>query len=154
MAIRQLQYNHALVGVDHPAGKHTVTEHEVRSYCSSTVDTNPLYSDEEFARASGYRGVLAPPAFCALLVWAIRLPNIDFNWPGKGLLATERIHCLASIFVGDTLSTSIQLKEVYTKTGRSGLMAFVVWSVSVTNQRGHLVSTVESSFVYPENTRE
>ena len=52
------------------------------------------------------------------------------------VLATEAIHRIAPICAGDTLDAAVHLKSVYSKTGRSGTMVFVVWAIDFTNQEG------------------
>ncbi len=39
-----------------------VTQSDIRHWCEVMQDPNPLYADEEFAKKSRYKGIIAPPA--------------------------------------------------------------------------------------------
>jgi acyl dehydratase len=51
---------------------------------------------------------------------------------------------------GDRLTASSHLKDVYTKTGRSGTMVHVVWETTFSNQDGVVVADVQRSQVVRE----
>jgi uncharacterized protein len=59
------------------AGNDKVNEAMIRHWCEALQDGNPLYSNEDFARASQHGGVIAPPtmiqAYCTPPLW----PNIE-----------------------------------------------------------------------------
>ena len=57
---------------------------------------------------------------------------------------------LNPIRVGDTVTAKAQVKEVYSKTGRSGDMVFVVTKVTYRNQSDEPVMSMEHSFVRRE----
>ncbi|MBM3133134.1 MAG: MaoC family dehydratase [Chloroflexi bacterium] len=50
-----------------------VSEAMIRHWCEALEDPNPLYTDDEFAKASEYGGVVAPPtmiqAYCVPPLW-------------------------------------------------------------------------------------
>ncbi len=150
MVVPNVEFNRSLLGVKHPAGRFPIEREAILKYSSIIGETNPLYTDEDAARAAGYRGLVAPPAFCGLFTWAIGQPDIDLKVRGTGLLASEAFDCLAPVCAGDTLDAITHLKEVYVKTGRSGVMVFVVWAIAFSNQYGELVETREKSFVHVE----
>ena len=146
MVVQDVQFNRSLLGVKRPAGRFSVTREAILRYAAVTGYGDHIHAGD----GSGPRGVVAPPAFCAVLSWAIRPLDIDLKGVGAGLLAGETIHRAAPVYARDTLEATIHLQRVYTKTGRSGIMTFVVWTISFTNQDGHLVETEEKSFVYKE----
>ena len=82
--------------------------------------------------------------------WEVHMtrPDIGLEGVGSSVLATEAIHRMAPICAGDTLDAAVHLKSVYSKTGRSGNMVFVVWAIDFTNQEGESVETIEKSYVY------
>jgi acyl dehydratase len=50
----------------------------IRYFALAIGDDNPLYFDDEYARAAGYAGVIAPPTFiCETNQYAHRQPNAD-----------------------------------------------------------------------------
>ena len=98
----------------------------------------------------GYRDIVAPPTFCALFVRGFDRPDINLNFGKSGFHAGEAIDVLEPICVGDKLDASIQLSDVYVKTGRSGQMVFIVWEHIFRNQNGNIAAKVRESHVRRE----
>jgi len=55
----------------------------------------------------------------------------------------KTVEVLAPIRAGDELTASSEIHDVYSKSGRSGKMTFVVHRMRFTNQDGELVSIVD-----------
>ncbi len=49
---------------------YTLTKEAIQKYCRAVGDLHPLYMDEEYARASPYGGLIAPPSIHILLMFA------------------------------------------------------------------------------------
>ena len=64
----ELEYDRSLYGKEHLAGPFEATKEMIQAFTRSVGESNPVFSDEEAARAAGYRGLLAPPTFCTVLV--------------------------------------------------------------------------------------
>ena len=47
-----------------------LTKEAIQKYCRAVGDIHPLYMDEEYAKASSYRGLIAPPSIHILLMFA------------------------------------------------------------------------------------
>ena len=125
-----------------------IKRESILKYAEIIGETRPLYVDDDAAKASGLRGIMAPPAFTAALTIGMDRPDIGLEDLGLSVLATEAIHRMTPICAGDTLDAAVHLKSVYSKTGRSGTMVFVVWAIDFTNQEGESVETIEKSYVY------
>ena len=68
----------------------------------------------------------------------------------RGRVATVAVTAMTfhlPVYVGDVLNRSAILQEVYSKTGRSGTMAFEVWEILFRNQEGTLVAKARDSMV-------
>lgn len=50
--------------------EYTLTKEAIQKYCRSVGDLHPLYMDEEYAKASPYGGLIAPPTIHILLMFA------------------------------------------------------------------------------------
>ena len=74
-------------------------------------------------------------------------PDIKLNFGRTSFRAGEAIEVLGPIHAGDVLDVRSSLKTVYTKTGRSGTMCFVVWETSFTNKEGERVIAIQESMV-------
>ena len=141
----ELEYDQSLLSKEHKAGPFEVTAELVSGLCATLGETGPLYTDEEAARNAGYETVLAPPIVCGLLIHQFQLPDIELKFGNTIYHAGQALEPLAAIQVGDQLTASSHLKEVYPKTGRTGTMVFIVWETVFSNQRGECVATVRNS---------
>src|SRR3546814_14058666 len=57
-----LEFDRSVIGREVPVGTLEVTAESTRQYCAALEETNPLYTDEAFARHKGtYGGLSAPP---------------------------------------------------------------------------------------------
>ena len=146
----ELEFDRSLLGKEHKAGPFPVTSELIRNYCEAIGETNPLYTDEEAAKAAGYSAILAPPALCAVFVRQVTIPDLKLNFGKTRFHAGQMMEPLAPIVAGDSLSATSFLKEVYPKTGRTGTMVFMVWETDFTNQRGEKVAAVQESFAARE----
>jgi acyl dehydratase len=142
-----IKYDRNLLGVAHRFGPFVITREMILEFSTSTGEVNPIYVNEEKAKASEHAGLIAPPTFCHLLITSVNRPDIKLEFGDTGLLARQTIDNLAPIRPGDILEATIKLKEVYAKKGRSGKMVFTVWETLFTNQQGEIVTRMRESFV-------
>ena len=140
---RPLRYNRSLLNKEQPLGSFTVTEEAILRFAECTGETSPL----EAAEALELGGLIAPPTFCNLFISAAERPDIELEFGDTGFFAGQAIDCRGVVRPGDVLSATTALRDVYSKTGRSGTMVFAVWETTFTNQRGEAVSAVRESFV-------
>ena len=146
----ELEFDRSLLGKVHQAGPFEVTREIIRDFCSAIGESNPLYTDEEAARQAGYRAVLAPPTLCTIFFQGVTMPDISLKFGKTRFHAGQRVEPMAPILAGDSLMASAYLKDVYPKTGRSGMMVFMEWETTYTNQRGEKVATVQESYATRE----
>jgi acyl dehydratase len=146
----QLEYDRSLHGKEHRAGPFEVTAEVIREFSRSIGDANPLFADEDAARAAGYNGLVAPPTLCTIFVRGVELPDIKLQFGRARFHAGQRVQPRATVVAGDRLTASSHLKEVYPKTGRSGTMVFIVWETTFRNQDGDVVADVQESFAVRE----
>ena len=101
-------------------------------------------------RRTGYRGLVAPPTLCTVLVHRVSLPSINLKFGKMQVHAGQRVQPRTPVVAGDQLTASSHLKDVYAKTGRSGTMVFIVWETTFRNQHGEVVADVQESFAARE----
>ena len=87
----------------------------------------------------------APPTYVASLSGHRSLPR-DFPRFGIGMDAGKGVECLAPVRPG-TLVGRTHLHDIYTKTGRSGRMTFVVTRVEFYDEAGTHVANADSRMV-------
>lgn len=94
----------AKVGVDlrieHSTNNREVTRMAVLKFAAGIGDTNPLWTDEGHASASGYAAPVAPPS------WMICcFSGLQFGWPGLGAFhSSSDVRMHRPILVGDVLT--------------------------------------------------
>lgn len=125
------------VGLRLDSGRHTITADEIASFCALSGDHNPLHTDDEHARAAGYREHIAH----GLLVLSITsgLPVPGDEWDVDAYLEETR-RFRAPVYAGDTIRVSSRVSEV--RRSRSNpSRGIVTMDVEVVNQHGELVQT-------------
>lgn len=165
----------ALIGYNTPprTTADLVTTSEVRRFAQAIMDDNPVFFDEEEARRSRFNGLVAPGTFplsCLRPAPLIRDPmrgctQRDDTWtipvtagiptpPGwEGLYefhAGDDVELYRLARVGDRITARTTLGDLYEKTGRSGLLAFLTLSTDWTNQHGELLCTSRLHTVWTE----
>ena len=62
---------------------------------------------------------------------------------GRGIDGGKSIQWHRPMRPGDRLQATVQIADIYEKTGRSGTMVFIVNRMTFTDPRGHIVATVD-----------
>jgi len=143
------------IGHAGPVISTVVTQKDIRRFALSIGDTNPLFRDDDFAKANGYEGVIAPAMFHTVYSMPEdeldRLdeaglgpnmgPRFEVPVPGfPGAVAGGRdIHFGDPIRPGDVISVQETVVDVYEKEGRMGPMIFVISEFTYKNQSGQVV---------------
>jgi acyl dehydratase len=119
-----------------------VEKGRLRFFAKATGQADPVYLDEDAARAGGHPGQPVPPTFLFCLEMespnpaAIReLLKMDY----RNLLHGEQgftYHAMA--YAGDTLTFEQRIADIYDK--KNGALEFVVRETRVTNQRNEPVA--------------
>ena len=136
-----------------PTTGYEVSAHEIRRYCYAIDDLSPRYVDEEHAKRTKNKGIVAPPLFFGI-PFARDVPVAMLNKDGtpqrssgRPKLKAERvmaggteIEFFAPLRPGDVLTSRSKIADIYEKVGRTGPMAFTVMETTYTNQRGELVA--------------
>jgi acyl dehydratase len=130
-----IDFDRSVLGVDIDVGTHQVTQEDIIAYAKALGETNPLYLDEETAKAGPYGAVIAPPLFYNLIHLEPGLdPKVKFG--NSGFDAGQHAEFFEPIRAGDTISAKTQVADVYAKTGRTGTMVFTIRRTTFSNQKG------------------
>jgi len=113
-------------------------------YAKASGELDPKFTDPSFDDFQ------APPTFVSTLVGRRYLP-VDFPTPeGVGMDAGKYVEWLAPIRGGITLTGKSHLHDIYTKTGRSGRMIFLVTRMELFHGDQH-VANADTRTVFREN---
>ncbi len=136
----------------------------LRQYALAIGDFNPLYSDRQFAKAHGLRDVMAPPT---LICDTWQYVDSDMDDRGdllgrgairdlEGLRAGNEYEFFQPIHPDDVITARWTVKDVYERTGRSGVLIFQVIETTFYNQREELLARNTETMFYrpPEEANE
>jgi acyl dehydratase len=125
-----------------------VEKGQLRFFAKATNETNPIYFDEEAAKAAGHPALPAPPTFVFSL--ALGAPakrgNILDAENGMGvdmrriLHGEQRFDYHRQIYAGDRVTLVTTTSEIYDKKG--GALEFIAQDTTATNDAGDLLVTM------------
>lgn len=133
---------------------------EAQRFAAAVGDLNPLYFDDETARAQGYRGVIAPPMFLPQILQgvtrldAVREDGVPLEGGSDIPLRAERLMAggeeyefLAPIYPGDSITAQTHIQNIEEKSGRSGRFVLITRETQYTNQDGTVVAKGRFSLI-------
>ena len=100
-------------------------------------DNIPLHTDEEYAKATPFGGLIAPGVMSFMSIWARYL---EVNFFGDSLLAgkSTKIEWLKPVFADDVLVGKATVTNLVKRSKKNGLVEI---SIEAWNQKGELVLT-------------
>ena len=120
----------------------------VAEYARSCGEQAPRFTDPTHVDFQ------APPTFVSTLVGGRSLP-VDFpRLGGVGMDAGKGVEWMAPIRAGATLTGKSHLHDIYTKTGRSGRMIFLVTRMELFDEEGIHVANADTRTVMRERPSE
>lgn len=126
------------------------TRDNIKNFADAVGDANPLWINEEYAKESRYKGIIAPPTF---------LYNINHGTglalapPGKSppkesalLYAGAELEFFRPIRLGDEFTVKGKSVDIYGKQSKTlGPMLFAVGEASYYNQREELTGIIRTT---------
>ncbi len=113
---------------------------QLRFFAKATGETDPVYFDEDAAKAAGHPALPAPPTFLFSLdvqsgnFASLKLLGVDI---GRVLHGEEQFEHRRQIYAGDRLRLSSRIADLYDKKG--GALDFIVQETTAENQHGETV---------------
>jgi len=137
------------------AGPDEVNKAMIRHWCEMVEDSNPLYTDEKYARDSEYGSIISPPAMQSTWVYPRWWPPVamppdvgpaQFDLPLEDAPIPAVISLTEEYFLpirlGDRIHYSTSLDSITPlKKTRVGLGYFITTTNRYFNQRDELVGT-------------
>ncbi len=125
-----------------------VEKGQLRFFAKATNETNPIYFDEDAAKAAGHPTIPAPPTF--LFSLALGAPakrgNILDAENGMGvdmrriLHGEQKFEYFRQIYAGDRVTLITTTSEIYDKKG--GALEFIAQDTTATNDAGDLLGSM------------
>lgn len=116
-------------------------------YAKSCGETAPRFTDP------GHPDFQAPPTFVSTLVGRRNIPENFPSLGGMGMDAGKLVEWFAPIRAGSTITGRSHLHDIYTKTGRSGRMVFLVTRVELYDEGGTHLANADTRAVIREKPR-
>ena len=125
----------ARIGVDAPSTHATVEAGHLRRFAEAIGDPNPLWERE------------APPTFLVAIAPAsLHLPEAEDY--GKGWLnGGNRFEYFEPVKVGDRITATGRVADVYEKSGSSGNLLFIIFETDYVNQEGRTVARLRGTAI-------
>jgi hypothetical protein len=127
---------------------YTVDAEKCVEYALSCGEVSPRYTDLNDPDFQ------APPTFPTSLQGGKRLPDGFPKLRGLGMDAGKAVTAMKPIRPGVTLTGRKHLHDVYTKTGRSGRMVFMVIRLELFDPDGVQLAAADTSIVIRERPSE
>ena len=135
------------VGRSSPPTLNEVERGAIRRFAESLGDFNPIYYDEEYARACGYPTIVAPPSFPASFHSSADLREL-LGVGIKSLLHAEQgFQYERPILAGDRIYVSTRVADVQERTGPAGKMDVAVIEDEGRDEEGNLVFKARRTLV-------
>lgn len=122
----------------------TVERGHIRRFAEAAGETNPIYFDEEAARAAGYPAVVAPPTFAAALRPNDPRAALELDWR-KLLHGEQELIFERAIVAGDRLTIVGRIAAADVKETKSGVMDVMVVETLASDDSGARVFIARST---------
>ena len=123
----------------------TFTETDSILFSTLTLAFNPIYTNAEYARALGYRGLVINPLF--VFNTALGLSVEDNSEVGGFFLGVENLVYLKDVYPGDTMVAKSFTKNKRISTSRER-MGIITWHTEGWNQNDEkIIEFDRSNFV-------
>ena len=125
----------ARIGVAGPHATVTVEAGHLRRFAEAIGDSNPRWLEE------------APPTYLVSLA-PVSIHLEEAEEYGKGWLnGGNRFEYLAPVKVGDRITSTGKVADVYEKRGSSGDMLFILFETDYVNQDGRTVARLRGTMI-------
>lgn len=147
----------AMLGVESER-LYTVTSINIKRFAQAIGDNNPLYFDEEYAAKTTYGGIVAPPLFFQSLTFddvpveslSADGSPVELNVPvpaKRAVGGSSQYELFIRARPGDEVKVVSKLNNVFTKTGRSGLLYFIESITEFRNKKNELMARETANYI-------
>ena len=128
------------IGRESKPAVNEVEKGAIRRFAESLGETNPIFHDENAARAAGYRSLVAPPTFPIVLRAGSDLRDELLLAPGKHLLQAEQTFEYARpIVAGDKITVRSKVLEIAQRQTATGMADVAVIEDEGRDESGELI---------------
>ena len=126
-----------------------VDQRHIRQFAQAIGDTNPLYTDEQYAKTTVHGGIIAPPTFPVAISPDDNEEQFDLGLDYRRMLHGEQQFIYTrAIRPGDVLHCQLKVTDVYEREGKNGPMEFLVLDTEIADAAGNHVVTSRTNIIY------
>lgn len=140
--------NTALIGKQYPASTpYEVGREKIRDFAMAIGDPNPVYTDENAAKAAGFKDIIAPPTFLTVLNFKYS-PQVILD-PELGLNYMFVVHGEQSyvydrpVYPGDRLTGRARITDIAAR----GKNEYLYLEADIVTEAGERVAVARSTIV-------
>jgi N-terminal half of MaoC dehydratase len=135
MATSVIDKLRARIGVAAPPTEATVEAGHLKRFAEAIGDSNPRWRSE------------APPTFLVAMA-PVSMHLAEAEEYGKGWLnGGNRFEYLEAVRVGDRITATGRIDDVYEKSGSSGNLLFIIFETDYVNQDGRTVARLRGTAI-------
>ena len=138
-----------MIGVEIGPVTYQIEDWVIREFAEVIDDSNPLWTDSEYAQKKGFKNIVAPQTFLLNYLnldqdeWArlVRcpLPNV--------LAGGSESEYFLPVVVGDHITVTGKLVDAREREGKGGKLLFLIFERTYKNQQGELVTRARQTFI-------
>ncbi|MCG3173759.1 MAG: hypothetical protein GMKNLPBB_01960 [Myxococcota bacterium] len=144
----------SLIGLKSLPGVNEIEKGAIRKFAEALGEHNPIYHDEEIARALGFKSLVAPPTFIMTLKPGSNVReslNLDYR---RVLHGEFGVRYIRPITAGEKITVVGEIKSIHEKQGASGRNEFIEITETGTGEDGSEVFTKLTVVVYRPEPEE
>ena len=138
--------------------EYLVTKKDIKRFAQAIGDPNPLYYDEEYAKTTRFKSIVAPPLFGQTFGFEDVSPEqlLPDGSPVEAAIPipAKKLVGGGSVFEnfirfkpGDTMVVVSKIRDIYTKQGKNGRLYFIVHETCFYNQSNELAAKEVTTFI-------
>lgn len=128
------------VGVAEAPLVYEIEKGMVQRFARAVGDINPLWHDENYAKKSGYGGIIAPPNFILTLGFDRVLDAFISDSSLTVLHGSTELECHRPVCTGDIITAIPKIVNVRERQGKAGATVFVTFEIAYSNQKQEAVA--------------
>lgn len=126
-----------------PPYRYRLEPEYVQAYLRAVAEDNPVFLDENAARAAGFEGVIVPPP--AILSYGFIYSAMKRRPPTGYLNTSVRFEYLAPLRAGAELTLNLSVEDKFIKRERK----YIVLKAVVEDVRGGVVACAHVDCIFP-----
>ena len=133
-------------GMKFPDYEYTLRPDIIETYVKAVEETDPLYTDEDYARQGPFGARIVPPTTIAIYVTPSQVFKDIGKKPPSGMIQTaQKFEFLYPVTIGETVTARASIDDIYQKKGRN----YVVMKADAYNKKGDRVASSYLTFIWP-----